>query len=482
MAKASIMVILALKYKNHIAQTMSALTSLFSDVIKGCKLLPSTAVRPALWLLWVKNALKLQIIFVVILTSLLFITPTISSKVADKLYPPTTKSFGKRIAALFKSSKAPKPSLRDARYQQFQIGFWLIGSSGIFLLFILDLPRLRRLGDEQATLQLQQADSIKHSNPELSRSLTLTAHKLLSAPIEQANYSPLTPHEDENTEHDLTTTYTGPTPMFNGPRFVGNKQRYRIDKTLASGGAGIVYAGLDTTLERPIALKELFDDVANDPEQAERFQIEAKAMAAFHHPNIVPVYDMFEEDGHFWLVMELLNGGDLSTRIKSKTNIEVDECLNIIKGIAEGLAFAHDKGFVHRDIKPENILFADDGSFRITDFGIAKNTASHLKTQQGIILGSPGYMSPEQASGEALDLRSDIYSLGVTLYHMLTGYIPFEGETSQVLIKHITQQPEKPSTKNPDIPEKVDAIVMKMLEKKPKHRYQSALEVVEACG
>lgn len=376
---------------------------------------------------------------VAILISLIFVTPHIANLLADTLYPPQTKSFGSQLSSLF-SSKKKQTSKRDLRAQQFQVGFCIFGASGLIILFILDLPRLRRLEERQ----------------------------------------PQAPVTDKNNDNDLAKTYVGESPIADGPRFVGDKQRYRIDKSLASGGAGIVYCALDTTLNRQVALKELFDDVAQDPEQAARFKIEAQALAAFNHPNIVPVYDMFEECGHFWLVMELLTGGDLSTRIKKEGIIDTQSSLKLIRGIASGLHYAHLEGFVHRDIKPENILFAADGGFRLTDFGIAKTQESNIKTQQGIILGSPGYMSPEQASGEALDLRSDIYSLGITLYQMVTGKIPFEGETSQVLIKHITQPPESPRLRNPEITHDVDNLIMKMLEKSADKRFKDCQELIMA--
>ena len=449
---------------------MPALKSLLNHFLNASRLLPAILTRPALLKLWLKNALKQQIIIIAILAALIFIAPMASSALADALYPPQKQSFGNRFSNLFKSKKNKAPSVHDARQQQFQAGFWIFGSISIIGIIIIDLPRLRRLGKERAEIQFQQAQSIQQSNPELSQTLRLQAQSLV--------IEPETPQGDEE-DDDLNKTYTGPSPV-QQQRFVGQGRRYRIDNTIASGGAGIVYSALDTLLERQVALKELFDDVAQDPEQAARFKIEAKALAAFNHPHIVPVYDMFEENSHSWLVMELLTGGDLSQKIKQQGRLTLSESLRIVKGIADGLAYAHAENVVHRDIKPENILFAEDNSFRLTDFGIAKTDESTIKTQQGIILGSPGYMSPEQASGEALDLRSDIYSLGITLFQMLTGKIPFEGETSQVLIKHITQAPPPPSQFNPEIPANIEAIILKMLEKKPAHRYQSCQELILA--
>lgn len=178
--------------------------------------------------------------------------------------------------------------------------------------------------------------------------------------------------------------------------------------------------------------------------------------------------------------MELLIGGNLKDKINKTGVLKVTEAIGITKGIAAGLGYTHEKGFIHHDIKPENILFASDGSYRITDFGIAKHGASVVKTQPGIIMGSPGYRSPEQAAGEAIDSRADIYSLGITLFQMLTGGLPIEGETSSVLAQHITQAPPKPSELNPEISGKVESIILKMLQKKPQKRFQSTDALIKS--
>ena len=194
----------------------------------------------------------------------------------------------------------------------------------------------------------------------------------------------------------------------------------------------------------------------------------------------MPIYDFLQENGHFWLVMELLSGGSLNDKINQSSALSITEIIKITIGVASGLGYAHQKGFIHRDIKPENILFADDETYRITDFGIAKHSASSVKTQQGIIMGSPAYMSPEQAAGGEIDYRSDIYSLGVTLYQMLTGRLPFERDTASVMAQHITQTPASPSELNPDISDELGAILLKMLQKKPQHRFQSTDDLIKS--
>ena len=233
-------------------------------------------------------------------------------------------------------------------------------------------------------------------------------------------------------------------------------------------------------LGRRVALKKLLEDLATEHAQWERFQAEAQALALLNHENILPVYDLLEQGGRFWLVMELLTGGTLAERIKRRRGLPVGESLAIARGIAAGLAYAHRRGFVHRDIKPANILFADDGSFRITDFGIAKHRASGIHTSQGLVLGSPAYMSPEQASGQPVDARSDLYSLGITLFQMLTATLPFKGDARAVMMQQITQPPPPPSSLQPALGADLDALVMALLEKDPKDRIQTADELIAA--
>jgi serine/threonine protein kinase len=378
-----------------------------------------------------------------------------------------------------KARKAAK-DLRETRYQQLLFLFLGLGLSSAVILLLLDLPGAVRKGEQQAQKLLEQSLSIQSSNPELADTLANTAYKLMLQPSFPggANTSTGRPGSN-NSPGDIAKTIAVAKPA-KVTRYIGENKRYRIDKPLASGGAGIVYLAFDTVLERQVALKELFEELAHDKEHAERFRVEAKALASLNHPNVLPVYDFLQESGHFWLVMELLSGGNLKDKINQSGTLNISESINITRGIASGLGYAHQKGFTHRDIKPENILFAADESFRITDFGIAKHSASTVKTQHGVIMGSPGYMSPEQAAGEDIDLRSDIYSLGITLYHMLTGSLPFQGDTSSVLAQHITQPPPRPSKLNPDITDEVEVIVLKMLEKKPRKRFQSTDTLIKA--
>lgn len=271
-------------------------------------------------------------------------------------------------------------------------------------------------------------------------------------------------------------------PADNGGLLIGGG-RYRAERLLASGGMGSVHKGFDLKLQREVAIKELDVNLAQDPEQADRFRQEALALASLAHPYIVPVYDLVEEDNRFWIVMELLSGGDLDQRIE-KNPPNVKTATNIIRAIAEGLAFAHNKGIVHRDIKPMNILFNSDGIPKLVDFGIAKlvqSSQSVVHTRDGLSLGSPTYMSPEQAQGRRdIDRRADIYALGITFFKLLTRVVPFTGDVGEVMAQHITQAPPSPRELNPAVSEELEAIVLKMLAKKPEGRYQRLEDFIAA--
>ena len=453
-----------------------------SQLITAATPLPLVIRKPGLVKLWLLTLSGKRVYLLAGLLLLFFTASPISHGVIDFWYPEEEKSFKNTLSGMFnpKVHKAAQ-ELRETRYQQLVFIFWSLGLSASVILLLLDLPAAVKKGEQQAQKLLQQSHSIESTNPELANTLANTAYKLMLQPGIPGDVKAATglfTANNHNHSVDITKTVAITKPE-KEVRYIGENQRYRIDRALASGGAGIVYQAFDTVLERQVALKELFKELANDKEHAERFRVEAKALASLNHPNVLPVYDFLQQNGHFWLVMELLEGGNLKHKINQSGTLTISESINITRGIASGLGYAHQKGFIHRDIKPANILFAADNSYRITDFGIAKHGASTVKTQHGIIMGSPGYMSPEQAAGEEIDPRSDIYSLGVTLFHMLTGSLPFEGNTASVMAQHITQAPPSPCGLNPDISDAVETIVLKMMEKNPQHRYQSTDELIK---
>jgi len=264
--------------------------------------------------------------------------------------------------------------------------------------------------------------------------------------------------------------------------------RYRIQGELGRGAMGIVYRAVDPLLERPVAIKTLNLIEAGD-EAAEldaRFQQEAKAAARLAHPNVITVYDVGRQGHVAFMATELLEGRDLRALLVEHGRLPVAEAIGIAAQVADGLGYAHERGVVHRDIKPGNIMILPNGVAKIMDFGIARVCASDVRTRTGVLLGSPRYMSPEQVLGQGVDGRSDVFSLGIALYEMLTGAPPFSGDTVGNLMYQIASAtPPAPSRSNAEVPPMLDVIVAKALAKKPEARYQSAGELaadLRECG
>src|SRR6266576_828096 len=254
--------------------------------------------------------------------------------------------------------------------------------------------------------------------------------------------------------------------------------RYRIEREIARGGMAEVYLARDESLNRQVALKALFPEFAREPSFVERFRREAQAAANLNHPNIVGIYDWGQEDGTYFIVMEYVEGRALRDLIRSEAPLDPNQAAEITAEIASALAFAHRNGVVHRDVKPGNVLLTRSGNVKVTDFGIARAGASDGLTQTGSVMGTATYFSPEQAQGLAVDGRSDVYSLGVVLYEMVTGLAPFTGDSPvAVAYKHVQEEPVPPSARNPAIPIAFEQIVLGALAKDPTHRYQSADEL-----
>lgn len=254
--------------------------------------------------------------------------------------------------------------------------------------------------------------------------------------------------------------------------------RYEIIEVLGQGAMGIVYKAHDPLIERFVAIKTINLQVLTKEEKESfeaRFNQEAKAVGQLNHPNIVTIHDLGESGDIAYIAMEFLEGHELQDIIKNGQRLPLGDVLNIVIQVAAGLVYAHQHGIVHRDIKPSNIMVLKDHRAKITDFGVASMASSLLRTQTGKILGSPLYMSPEQVLNHSIDPRSDIFSLGIVLYQMLTGQLPFSGDNANsVMYQIVNDVPKKPRSLNPDIPDKLDLIVSKCLEKNPDDRYQHA--------
>jgi serine/threonine protein kinase len=254
--------------------------------------------------------------------------------------------------------------------------------------------------------------------------------------------------------------------------------RYEILEHIAGGGMAAVYQGRDNVLDRIVAVKVMDPQLGQDDEFVKRFILEAQATGRLSHPNIVNVYDAGEEDGMYYMVMEFVEGITLKEYIIEKGFLSVEEAAEISAQICDGLAHAHKQGIIHRDIKPHNILCTPDGRYKLTDFGIARlvDAATHL-TKTGTVMGSVHYFSPEQASGHNISYPSDLYSLGVVLFEMLTGSVPFDAkEHILVAMMHLHDEVPDPRLVQEDLPESFTQVLNRVLAKKPEDRYQTADE------
>src|SRR5215212_7662737 len=257
------------------------------------------------------------------------------------------------------------------------------------------------------------------------------------------------------------------------------RKRYEISHLLGAGGMGRVYLACDRSLSREVALKVLDDRHAENPDFVERFRREAKAAASLSHPNMVTVYDAGEDETPY-IAMEYVPGGTLKNRLQERGALPRRVAIGVTFEVANALAAAHEKGIVHRDIKPENVLVTDQGHAKVGDFGIARAATATAITETDLILGSVRYLSPEQAKGEKVGPPSDLYSLGVVLYEMLTGRVPFDEENPiATAMKHVNEEPASPKELDPTIPKALEAITLKLLKKDPEQRYQSAKELAE---
>ncbi len=280
-------------------------------------------------------------------------------------------------------------------------------------------------------------------------------------------------------EGSLSQTHTLQIPTKALSRGSTFANRYDILEELGRGGMGKVYKVFDRRIKEEVALKLLRSDIADDPKVVERFSNELKFARKIVHKNVGRMYDLGEEEGVLYITMEFVPGEDLKAFIKRAGLLSIGKSLAIIEQVCEGLAEAHKLGLVHRDLKPQNIMIDKAGNAHIMDFGIARSLSAEGITDAGVIIGTPDYMSPEQVGGEDVDQRSDLYSLGVIFYEMVTGQVPFQADSAfAVGMKHKSEVPQAPRTVNPLIPYDLDRLIMKCMEKNRAKRYQTAEEIL----
>jgi len=271
----------------------------------------------------------------------------------------------------------------------------------------------------------------------------------------------------------ITETLETPTEgLTTGSTFAG---RYQIIEELGKGGMGKVYRVIDKKLNEEVALKLIKPEIASDKKTVERFSNELKLARKIVHKNIARMFDLNEEKGTHYITMEYVRGEDLKRLIRKIGQLSAGQAIPIVKQVCEGLAEAHRLGVVHRDLKPQNIMVDEEGNARIMDFGIARSLKAKGITDSGMMIGTPDYMSPEQVEGKEVDKHSDIYSLGVILYEMVTGQVPFKGETAfSIAFKHKSEKAKDPKEINAQVPSDLSHVILKCMEKDKEKRYQTA--------
>jgi predicted Ser/Thr protein kinase len=433
---------------------------------------------------------------------------TVVETYLEKIYPPVKeeKLFG------MVSYQKSNPQLEN-RQETVRATLWTISFGCLCFLLILNIPKTIRKTTAIALKRESKADALNTSqssesiiiyksalslttDPEQENRLIkkirdlkegisgndnnqgdgLTINEIIpkgarTVKIEDSSALPFNRHSEKFTPN--------PSGMEVAVGEYNQESRYVIKHELGRGAMGVVHLGHDRILSRDVALKQLPNHFDIDKDTIERFKQEAVALAQLSHPHIVQVYDFVQEDDQAWIAMELVDGQDLDKHFKKSGSLPIGDTVQVGIQMAEALAYAHKRGVIHRDFKPANVILTSDDSAKITDFGLAKLARSSIHTQAGSIMGTPAYMSPEQAQGKHVDSRSDIYAFGVTLYRMLSGRLPFEGYLESIMAQKLTAEPTQIPELDERIPEPLRQIVIKMLNKKLDKRPVSMDKVAE---
>ncbi|MBW2463177.1 MAG: serine/threonine protein kinase [Deltaproteobacteria bacterium] len=401
---------------------------------------------------WLKSARAAQLTLLGVLVAGFLVVPPLTAAVADTVFTPRTSRSWFRSRVRRKPASEVLGGLLTGMY-------WLGGFGTTAALLVLHAPKVvprreeasRDAGFDQTMVAPGAAPPAPETN----------------APAEAFDALGATMAPEEHGGAATEGRSDAPKPP----------ARYTIIGELGRGGMGVVYEATDTVLERQVALKELRRGRL-DASSAERFRREARVLAKLRHPGIVQIYDLAEEPGSMWIAIELVRGGGLDHLLEKEGKLPLGRACALGASLADTLAYAHGERVVHRDFKPANVLLTSAGEPKVTDFGLAKLLSEGPKlTQIGSVMGSPGYMSPEQATGGETDHRADVYAFGVTLFEMVTGRCPFEGDTRSVLAAHITKSPPTPAELGVEVPGQLGALIASLLAKEPGERPGDMAEV-----
>ncbi|PLX41440.1 MAG: hypothetical protein C0608_05760 [Deltaproteobacteria bacterium] len=448
--------------KKLLSKILKALKRLLDESIRSLKAFPELAARPGAVMVWLIRSHLAQLTLIAALILMPSIIPAASDKVMEMLYRPVTE---KVLGLLPVTHKNPK---LDTRKEQARIALQFGSGLVVFMAFWLSIPGALKKSDELAVKIEKEADSLVKRKPLDSVILYRKALRFAASPSVRGSISSKTKELDrllvDVGTADKTVVMSAPaserTPS----------ERYEILGELGRGAMGVVMKARDTLLERPVAIKELPPRIAKDKELLGRFRREATLLAKLNHPGIVQIYDFAEFEGNAWIIMEFVEGEELEAVLARKGKLAEGELLELSASIAEALSYAHSEGILHRDMKPANILISKKGTPKIADFGVARLSIAGNETKPGTILGSPIYMSPEQAAGKAADARSDLYSLGAIMYRAATGAPLFEGNAIEVIAKVLNKEPLPLRELSPKITESTADLIMSMLAKEPEKR------------
>ena len=490
---------------------MEKVVGVFRDlktkIYDSTRLAPKIVRKPKLFLYWLFSARCAQLVLLLVVLGLPKFIPSIVDPQLEQLYPPITE---KKYWGLIKNAR-PDPLL-ESRQKIARIVLWA-GSGGLVIfLLVLHIPRAISNTTAMAHKREREADALTDSQPSSSVMLYNSALSLASDRTHEASIIKKIKNIDQRISGRIHPKKTEESKILSGRTVgaetkifescvqnfsyienddvimiqvgiesdgIGPDNRYLIRNELGRGAMGIVYCAHDRILGRNVALKKLTSDLREDKDLIRRFKQEAKALARLSHPHIVQVYDFVQDGDQAWIAMELIEGKTIADYLHDKGVMPISETVQLVIQMAEALAYAHKRGVVHRDFKPANVILSIDGAAKITDFGLAKIAQSSVHTQVGSFLGSPAYMSPEQTQGKVANVYSDIYALGVTLYEMLSGRLPFTGNFESVIVQKLTASPKPLSALNGKIPGQLKHLVFQMLEKESDKRPENMDEVAE---